>query len=330
VTRTPLALTLLALLIAAPAHAQSVTAETDVSVGRSTEAINAAGVQVRLFGPVKRSDWRIYVEAAFGAVTTSDSDAFGAAYPYDRRLRPMEMYVERMFRPAGVLVGVKGGRYRTPFGISGRGDHAYNGFTRAPLVRYGDNWSLSNTFLETGVDLLVGTPRFQVETSLGVPTDEGEYQRRRGLTTVTRAQGYYRALIVGASYLRTERSEPEAWATGRMVFRGIDGRFAHRGLQLRGEWIDGRPFDGVTTRGGYLDVIFDRRWMGPVTAIARFERLDYEAGEHSAYLRRQTAGARVRLSQMLSLQLNVIRQPGGLTGGRRIAFDTGLTFSFRF
>ena len=323
-------LTLLALVVAVPTGAQSMTGEADVSAGRSTETISAAGVQARLFGPISRSDWRIFLEATWGAVTASDSDAFGAAYPYDRTLRPMEMYVERMFRPSGLLVGVRAGRYRTPFGISGRSDHAYNGFTRAPLIRYGSNWSLSNTFLDAGVDLLVGTPRFQVETSVGMPTDEGEYQRRRGPSAVIRAQTYYRSLVVGASHLRANPSDPAAWATGRMVFSGVDARWAHQGLVLRGEWLDGRPFDDVSTRGGYLDVMFDREWMGPVTAVARIEKLDYFAGAHSAFYHRQTVGGRVRLSRMLALQLNLIRQPDGLTHGRRIALDTGLTFSARF
>ena len=32
---------------------------------------------------------------------------------------------------------------------------------------------------------------------------------------------------------------------------------------LRGEWIDGRPFDGVATHGGYVDVIVHLLGMGP-------------------------------------------------------------------
>jgi len=39
-----------------------------------------------------------------------------AAYPYQGDARIMEAYVEKMFRPAAGLVGVKAGRYRTPFG----------------------------------------------------------------------------------------------------------------------------------------------------------------------------------------------------------------------
>jgi hypothetical protein len=70
--------------------------------------------------------------------------------------------------------------------------------------------------------------------------------------------------------------------------------------------------------------------MGPVTAVVRVERLDYDADEHSDYLRRQTAGARVRLSAALSAQVNLIRQPGDLAGNRDFALDAALTFSTRF
>ena len=42
--------------------------------------------------------------------------------------------------------------------------------------------------------------------------------------------------------------------------------------------VDGRPFDGTTVRGGYADVFVHRPSMGPVTALARIERLDYGAG----------------------------------------------------
>jgi hypothetical protein len=163
-----------------------------------------------------------------------------------------------------------------------------------------------------------------------VPTDEGEYRREHGPAVVVRGQTYFRSLVVGVSHLRSDRSEPGEWATGRMVFSGIDARWAHEGLVVRGEWLDGEPFDDVITRGGYIDVMFEREWTGPVTAVARIEKLDYFAGEHSAFYQRQTVGGRIRIARMIAVQLNLIRQPDGLSDGRRIAFDAGLTFSARF
>lgn len=90
-----------------------VTAEADIAVGHSTADVNAAAAQIRLFGASK-SDLRFFVEAVWSARTTSASDAFGAAYPYDNSVRPMEAYIEKMAHPAGRLFGVRLGRYRTP------------------------------------------------------------------------------------------------------------------------------------------------------------------------------------------------------------------------
>jgi hypothetical protein len=101
------------------------------------------------------------------------------------------------------------------------------------------------------------------------------------------------------------------------------------GLQVRGEWIFGRPFDGVTTRGGYVDVSVHRRGFGPVTPVARAERLDYEAGPFSIFEHRFTGGARVHLAQWLTAQINVIHQPRGLAANRATVVDAGLTASFR-
>jgi hypothetical protein len=304
--------------------------DTDITVGHSTEGVDAAAVQMRLFGAAG-NDWRFLVEAVWGTRRTAvPSDAFGAAYPYEGDVQPMEAYVEKMFRPAAGLVGVKAGRYRTPFGISSRSDYAYNGFLRAPLIRYGGNFALSNEFLEAGADVLVGRPRFNVESSLGVPSDANDATRRSGLDAVVRAQAYAGSFILGASYLHTQPNDPNSFATGAMVFRGVDGRWMRDGILVRGEWIDGRPFDAVSTHGGYLDASVHRVGMGPVTVVGRAERLDYDAGPFSKFVRRYTAGTRVRLTRMLAAEVDVIGQPVGLGNGRRAALDAGLTCSFRF
>lgn len=312
-----------------PPRAPVVHVETDVSAGHSTEGVTAGGFQIRLFGANKK-DWRFFLEAAVGSTTRPASDAFGAAYPYDRTLRPMETYLEKMFTSGASLVGIKAGRYRTPFGIYGRSDHAYNGFLRAPLIRYGGNWAISNEFLEAGADVLIGRPALYVETSLGAPVDASAAPRQSGLDAVVRAQGYYRSLIVGASYLHTQPSDTRPFVHGDMVFRGLDGRWMRDGVLVRGEWLSGRPFDGVATRGGYLDATIHRLGMGPVTAVVRAERLDYDAGEFSEYIRRYTAGARIRLTSAFAASVNLLGQPGGLSNGRRVALDAGVTCSVRF
>src|SRR3954454_11148251 len=165
-------------LAAAPSSAQSITGEVDVTGGISTENVRAGSTQARVFGATA-SDWRFFAEATWSGVDGQPSDAFGAAYPYEGRIRPMEVFGEKMFRPRNYLLGVRAGRYRTPFGISSRGEYGYTGFVRAPLIRYGQHFALSNTWLEHGVDLVAGTPRAYVETSLGAPGDEGALRRRR-------------------------------------------------------------------------------------------------------------------------------------------------------
>jgi hypothetical protein len=313
------------------AQAQSLTTEVAVTAGGSTQDVNAQAMQVRVFGAT-RSDWRVFLEGAFGRTAGASSDAFGAAYPYDRRVRAMETYLEKTFRPNGAIVGVRAGRYRVPFGISGGSDYSYSGFLRAPLVRYGSNWALSNTFLEAGADVLVGMPSFDVETSLGRPHDQSPIGERRpaGLDVVLHGQAYYGSAIIGVSTLRTRPSMSGPFVSGNMVFHGIDGRWMRGGVEVRGEWIFGRPFDGVTTAGGYLDVLVHRLRMGPVTGVGRIERLDYAAGAYSSYPRRATVGAKVRLTTALTGQVNVVRDFGAAPVSRRPMLDLGLTCTLRF
>jgi hypothetical protein len=93
----------------------------------------------------------------------------GAAYPYGGHVNLMEAYAERYFRPHGALLGVRAGRFRTPFGIFSRSDYSYNGFVRPPLIRYDGYWAVSNNWLENGAALTVGVPHLFVEGSLGRP-----------------------------------------------------------------------------------------------------------------------------------------------------------------
>ena len=95
-------------------------------------------------------------------------------------------------------------------------------------------------------------------------------------------QGSIGPLIVGASYLRSLPSDRRSFVRGFTEFSGFDLRWMYAGVQLRGEWIDGQPFAGRSTRGGYLDAIVHRPMMGPVTAVVRAERLTQGAGARDA------------------------------------------------
>jgi hypothetical protein len=311
-----------------PVAAQAPAAELSITGGASSEHVEVVSTQVSVFGDIAQ-DFRFYAEAAWGSRSGGGTDAFGGAYPYDSRVRPIEVYAERVFRRKTLLAGVRAGRYRTPFGIHSRSDHAYAGFLRAPLIRYDGYYGLSNNYLEGGVDLFVGTPALQAEASLGVPQDVGSAVRGRGLDRVFRVQGYRGSFVVGASHVRSRPSEHRRFARGHAVFSGIDLRWMHAGAQVRGEWITGRPFDGPSTTGWYVDAMLHRAMLGPVTLVARAEELDYDAGAFSSYRKRYTAGARIQMSQSIVGHINVSHEPRS-TRSRQTAVDGALTYVVRF
>jgi len=324
-----------ALALARGAAAQTpsgppITVDVTQSAGASTDEVAAAALQVRAFGELG-AGIRYLAEGAWAGRSADRHDAFDTAYPYDNTLQVIEAYVERTFVPGPMLLSVRGGRYRPPFGISSASDQAYMGFLRAPLVRYADYFALSSTFLEHGADVVTGVPQASVEVSLGTPGDVGEATRPSGLDTVIRAQAYRGPLIVGASYLRTRPFQPAVFAHGRTEFSGIDVRWMHAGVQARGEWVTGRPFDGTHTDGGYVDLLVHRPAMGPVTALLRVERLAYDAVPPFAFTSsRITTGARIRLLDTLALSVGVLRHTSTEPGeGTRGALDLGLTYSLR-
>jgi hypothetical protein len=328
--RTLVLACLAVMLVPRPSAAQPPAASAELSIagGASTQKVEAAATQIRLFGEVA-PDFRFYIEGAWASRSGAASDAFGAAYPYDKRVRAIEVYGEKIFRGETLLAGVRAGRYRTPFGIYGRSDHAYSGFLRAPLIRYDGHWALSNNYLEGGVDLFAGRPGLQVETSLGIPQDVGTAVRRRGLDRVVRVQGYRGAFIAGVSHARSNPYERRSFARGEAVFTGVDLRWMLAGTQLRGEWITGQPFDGPSTRGWYVDAIVHRPALGPVTLVARAEDLDYDAGAHSRHMRRYTAGARAQLSRAIVGHVNAIHEPSAARG-RRTSLDVALIYVVRY
>jgi len=315
------------------ARAQSIspiTTEAAVSPGASTDNETAVvATQLRAFGEIG-PQIRYYGEAAWATSSDVASEAFGAAYPYGNRVQIIESYAERVFQPAGKLVAVRAGRFRPPFGIYNASDHAYLGFLRAPLIRYDSNFALSNNFLEQGAAVTAGVPWLTVATSVGRPGDVGAAARQPGLDTVLRAQGSAGPFIVGLSHIRTSPNLTGSWVHGRMEFTGLDLRWMRDGVQLRGEWITGRPFDGTTTTGWYADAIVHRVAMGPVTAVARIERVDYDTSPpFDLHKRRQTLGARIRVGQGFSTQVNVLHQTGQPDTYGAVALDIGVTYSVR-
>ena len=324
----------LILLTGSRAGGQSLTQEVTATTGVSTDEVGAVGGQMRLFGELE-SEVRFYVEGTWAtrpgaaAEGAGDTDAFSAAYPYDEQFHLVEAYAERLYRRGAFLTGIRGGVYRTPFGIHDRGDHAYTGFLRAPLIRYDAYFGLSNNFLEIGVDIVAGTPAASIEVSLGAPRDIGEAERRSGFDPVVRAQVYRGPFIIGASHMRSKPYDRRSFARGDLVFSGIDVRWMAGGVQIRGEWITGRPFDSVSTMGWYVDTMVHRPAMGPVTLVARAEDLDYDAGPFSNFLTRYTVGARVQVTPAVAVQLNVLHQPNRLAYESGTTVDVGVTYVLR-
>jgi hypothetical protein len=338
----------LALIIAfvVPAEAQVISAEVDMTAGHSAEDISAAASQLRIFGEAP-GQIQFLTEAAWGQRWSGDypvigggligvdpmgSDAFGAAYPYNKRIELIEVYAERYFRPRGALLGARVGRFRTPFGIHTRSDYGYCGFVRPPLIRYDGYFALSNNWLENGATFTAGIPSLFVEASVSRPHDIGSSHRRPGTDGSIRVQGYRGPLIVGVSHARSNPYLPQRFAIGRQAFTGVDLRFAQSGVQLRGEMLKGHSHEGgVSTLGWYLDALVHRAGMGPFTALLRAESLDYDAEPIRAReAKRFTMGMRVRWPQAVTTQVNYMRQAGDLPHIKTRSLDFSVTYSLRF
>jgi hypothetical protein len=328
------------------AHAQTPSAEVDVTAGYSGEEIRAAATQLRVFGDGP-SQIRYFAEMSWGGrwaggdpvlgagligVDPIGTDVFGAAYPYRQRLQFIEAYAERYFRRRSFLIGARAGQFRTPFGIYTRSDYGYSGFVRPPLIRYDGYYALSNNWLEQGATITAGHPQLFVEASLGRPHDVGTSQRRSGMDQSIRVQGYHGPFIVGVSHARSNPYLPTYFAVGRQAFTGVDVRFtSSQGVQIRSELIQGHSYEGVSTTGWYVDGMLHRPVMGPFTAVVRAESLDYTArAPFARAASRFTIGTRVRLPGRLTAQVNFMHQNGDMPRIYDSSVDFSVTYSLRY
>jgi hypothetical protein len=336
------------LSLSAPlAHGQTISAEADITAGYSGEEVRAAASQVRVFGdgPARI---RYFAEASWAGrwaeenyilgaglmigVDRLGTDVFGAAYPYRKRLQLMEAYAERQFTHRALMFGVRGGQFRTPFGIYTRSDYGYSGFIRPPLLRYDGYYGVSNNWMEQGAAVTAGLPQLFVEASLGRPHDLGSSERRSGTDGSVRVQAYGGPFIVGVSHARSNPYLPERFAHGRQAFTGTDVRFAtSNGLQLRSEVMKGHSYEGVSTFGWYLDGMLHRHEMGPFTAIVRGESIDYDApAPFARSAKRVTVGTKVRLPGRLTTQINFVHQSGDMPRIYDSSLDFSITYSIRY
>jgi hypothetical protein len=337
----------LVLSMSAVAHGQTVSAEADITAGYSGEEVRAAATQVRLFGDGP-AGIRYFGEASWAGrwaennyilgaglmigVDRIGTDVFGAAYPYRQRLQVMEVYAERQFTHRALILGVRGGQFRTPFGIYTRSDYGYSGFIRPPLLRYDGYYGVSNNWLEQGAVVTAGLPQLFVEASLGRPHDVGTSERRSGADESIRVQGYHGPFIVGISHARSNPYLPTTFAFGRQVFTGVDLRFAtSTGFQIRSEVLKGQSFEGVSTTGWYVDGLVHRPVMGPFTAVVRTEAIDYDASAPFARsAKRVTLGTKIRLPGRLMTQVNFVHQSGDMPRIYDSSLDFSVTYSMRY
>lgn len=307
---------------------QSAALEVVQSVGASSESVVSAALQVRGLADAGRG-LRAVVEGSWADRSRDAGDVFGAAYPYGGRVDLIEAYAE-WGRSGHGLRAVRAGRYRTPFGLAAASDHAYIGFLRPPLVRYGSYFALSSGYLEHGVDVLAGVSRVSLEVSASRPADVGTAIRRGGTTKAARAEVALGPAVVGVSALNTTPYLPARFAHGRAKFTGVDLRVMTGGVQVRGEWLEGQPYAGRTTTGGYLDLIVHTRRMDRVTALGRIEKLDYPAPSAFAlFTKRATVALRVRTWQGAAVSVGLSHQGGQQTQRRRTALDLGMTWVLR-
>ena len=96
------------------------------------------------------------------------------------------------------------------------------------------------------------------------------------------------------------------------------------------------PGAAPETDGWYLDGIVHRRFMGPVTAVVRAERLRYASPRPFTYrddtftewiADRQTVGARVRLPAGFTAQAGLLHQSRLLAHSSPVALDLAMTWS---
>jgi hypothetical protein len=321
------------LCAASSAAAQTVTGEVSLTGGVSSDQVTVGATQARVFGELPL--FRFFAEGTWTSLHGGhESEAFSAAYPYEGPARPMEAYAERLLKSGRFVGSVRAGRFRTPFGIYSASDHAYTGFLRAPLVKYEGYWALSNTFLEHGVNVMGGTSFLQAEATVARPADASDDERRQaGVSTVLRVQAYHGPVVIGVSHLQAPTYGPSEWAHGPLRFTGVDFRWMNAGVQLRGEWLFGSPWEGSTTKGGYVDGLVHRPFMGPLTLVGRIETLDYltpGAPQFSSRVHGGAVGARIGLLKDLYGQVNVTHRPSEPYGASVTATDVALTYTIRY
>ena len=258
-------------LCALPAAAQSIAIEGTHSAGASSEELTAVGTQVRVFGDAGETlrGLRFQIEGSWGWRSDDEGDFFGTAYPYggagrsDGGLRRV-----RGRATAGWVRAVKGGRYRTPFGIYAAERPRVH---RVPAARRSSataNTTRCRTCISNRVRTSsIGKPRLSVEGASGLPAMSARPSGGRARQPWSAPRPCWR-VDPGRQLHRHDAvpcprgSRPAERALAAWTCAGCPMVY-----WLRGEWLGGQPFEGTRTTGGYADLLVHRPTMGPVTAF---------------------------------------------------------------
>ena len=177
---------------------------------------------------------------------------------------------------------MRAGRFRTPFGLHGRRTRLH-GFLRAPLIATRFHWALSNTFLEHGVNVMVAPTRCQFRIHGGASGRRWRTAAPRRLDQVC-AQGYH-----GDSSSATATSDAAYRTPAMPRARRLQRRRRPPGCAAACSCaVNGSTDSRATacTRAALHRRLRQSQRDGPITALARMEVLDYDAGARSVLARR--------------------------------------------
>lgn len=194
---------------------------------------------------------------------------------------------------------VRGGRFRSGFGISDWSDFYYNAIISMPLVRFNRLQPyLGLTRFDTGLDVrsIAGPIEYQVGL-IDVGSTSWQWAPKNTTYGVARLQTHFGALIVGSSVLGRiagsgSDDDTEAY--------GLDFRWTADHLQLRGELVRLHSDDGWSG-GYYVDAFFRPPGLYRTQVGFRTQAVNSLNG---AVSQEQTIGVRQIVTPNLSATLN--------------------------
>jgi hypothetical protein len=196
------------------------------------------------------------------------------------------------------------GQYEIPFGNHNRTELYYTGLINQPLIRYYPSRDPSIGQSAEGIAYLGSMSSWQVEAALFGERESLESTVPPGGHGAIRVQHFGGSLILGASVLSVRIPDQDAQYRGTGHFYGLDFRFSHPAMVLRGELVAGDVPDG-SPEGFYVDILYHPEWLGRVSFVGRTEAVQGQPRNGST-LRQQTIGFKWQLIRSTTLALNQV------------------------